>query len=116
MNRDATAMRALTGPLVRVLVFLGKVLAFYLLLHALVFALFDLLPSAALLQSGWAGVDPALLSSTRERLGLSGGWLERYWTNLSHLLHGNLGRSVAGGYPVWDLFAGRLRNSGPQWL
>ena len=97
MNESAPAKHARAGLPLRVLLFLGKLLVFFLLLHALVFALFDLLPSAALLQSGWAGVDPALLASTRERLGLSGGWLERYWGNLSHLLHGDLGRSVAGG-------------------
>jgi peptide/nickel transport system permease protein len=116
MNESAPAKHARAGLPLRVLLFLGKLLVFFLLLHALVFALFDLLPSAALLQSGWAGVDPALLASTRERLGLSGGWLERYWGSLSHLLHGDLGRSVAGGYPVWDLFASRFRASIPQWI
>jgi peptide/nickel transport system permease protein len=100
----------------RVLLFLGKLLAFFFLLHALVFALFDLLPGAEFLQSGWAGVDPALLASTRERLGLNGSWLERYWSSLTHLLHGDLGRSVTGDYPVFELFASRIWNSVPQWL
>jgi peptide/nickel transport system permease protein len=116
MNESAPEKHACSGLPVRVLLFLGKLVGFFLLLHALVFALFDLLPSAALLQSGWAGVDPVLLASTRERLGLNGGWLERYWDSLNHLLHGDLGRSVAGGYPVWDLFASRLRHSIPQWI
>jgi peptide/nickel transport system permease protein len=100
----------------RVLLFFAKLLAFFALLHALVFALFDLLPGAEFLQSGWAGVDPALLANTRERLGLNGRWLERYCSSLNNLLHGDLGRSVAGNFPVSELFASRLWNSVPQWL
>jgi peptide/nickel transport system permease protein len=116
MNQNAPAFEARARLPLRVFLFLGRLLAFFLLLHALVFALFDLLPGAEFLQSGWAGVDPALLASTRERLGLSGSWLERYWSSLNHLLHGNLGRSVAGDYPVSELFANRFWHSVPQWL
>lgn len=116
MNQNAPALEARARLPLRVLLFLGRLLAFFLLLHALVFALFDLLPGAEFLQSGWAGVDPALLASTRERLGLNGSGLERYWSSLTHLLQGDLGRSVAGNYPVSELFASRLWNSVPQWL
>ena len=116
MSESPREKHARSGLPERVLLFLGKLIGFFLILHALVFFLFDLLPSAALLQSGWAGVDPALLASTRERLGLSGGWLERYWGSLSHLLQGDLGKSAAGGYPVWELFASRFWTSVPQWV
>ncbi len=116
MNQDSPAFEARARLPLRVFHFLGRLLAFFLLLHALVFALFDLLPGAEFLQSGWAGVDHALLASTRERLGLNGSWFERYWTSLTHLAQGNLGRSVAGDYPVAELFANRFHNSVPQWL
>ncbi len=116
MNQDSSAFEARARLPLRAFYFLGRLLAFYLLLHALVFALFDLLPGAEFLQTGWAGVDPALVASTRERLGLNGSWIERYWSSLTHLVQGNLGRSVAGDYPVAELFANRLQNSVPQWL
>jgi len=116
MNPSTPATHARAGLPLRILVFVAKLGAFFLALHFLVFCLFDLLPSADFLQTGWAGADPALLASTRERLGLNGNWLERYWGSVIHLLHGDLGRSIAGGYPVANLFANRIGNSLPQWL
>lgn len=115
MNPTSPAFEARARLPLRALSFLGRLLLFFWLLHALMFVLFDLLPGAEFLQSGWAGVDPTLLASTRERLGLSGTWFERYWSSLTHLLHGDLGRSVAGDYPVAQLFANSFWNSIPQW-
>src|SRR6266542_3654194 len=116
MNPAAPVTHAHTGLTARVVMFVVKLLAFFVALHFLVFCLFDLLPSAAFLQAGWAGADPALLASSRERLGLSGNWLERYWGSLGHLLHGDLGRSVVGGFPVSELFVSRVWSSLPQWI
>jgi peptide/nickel transport system permease protein len=101
---------------VRVLIFISKLLAFFLALHFLVFCLFDLLPSADFLQTGWAGADPTLLARTRERLGLNGNWIHRYFGSLGNLVQGDLGRSVVGGYSVGDLFFSRVWNSLPQWV
>lgn len=116
MNWSTPAFEVRLGLPLRVLQFFGRLLVFFLLLHLLVFALFDLLPGAEFLQTGWAGVDHALVASTRERLGLSGSWFERYLSSLTHLLRGDFGRSVAGDYPVSELFFSRIWNSLPPWL
>src|SRR5581483_5486979 len=93
-----------------------RLIAWLWLLHFTTWALFDLLPSPEFGIAGWAGIDPAVLAATREKLGLHGSFLERYWTSLINLLHGDLGHSLLGGYPVAGVFAQRLLNSFPQWL
>lgn len=103
-------------PWGRCLAFLGKLVVFFWLLHLLVFCLFQVLPDAALSQVGWTGVDPALLAKARERMGLSGPWYNRYFTNIAHLLHGDLGRSVSGGYVISEVFVERLKTSVAEWL
>lgn len=116
MSQNPPAFESHTRLPLRAFFLIGRLLVFFWLLHLLVYSLFDLLPGAEFLQSGWAGGDPALLTSTRERLGLSGTWSERYWASLTNLLKGDLGLSVAGQYPVSELFAQRIKNSVPQWL
>jgi peptide/nickel transport system permease protein len=96
--------------------YLARLLIFFLLLHALVFAVFDLIPSAALLRSGWAGADPAVLAETRARMGIDGNAFERYTSSLSHLLRGDFGRSYAGDYPIAGVFWNRLLVSLPIWI
>lgn len=93
-----------------------RLIAWLWLLHLTTWALFDLLPSPEFGIAGWAGIDPAVLAATREKLGLQGSFFERYWTSLINLLHGDFGRSFVGGYPVAGVFAQRLLNSFPQWL
>lgn len=100
----------------RIMRYLARLAGFFLLLHALVFAVFDLLPSAALLRSGWAGADPAVLTGTRERMGIAGNAVQRYTGSLLHLLQGDFGRSYAGDYPVGRVFWARLGVSLPLWL
>jgi peptide/nickel transport system permease protein len=96
--------------------YLLRLVGWLWLLHLLTFALFDLLPSPEFGIAGWAGIDPAVLAATRERLGLHGSWFAQYWTSLLNLFHGNLGQSLVGGYPVAELFSQRLVNSLPQWF
>jgi peptide/nickel transport system permease protein len=96
--------------------YLARLLLFFLLLHALVFTIFDLLPSAALLRSGWAGADPAVLAGTRARMGIDGNAFERYASSLLHLLRGDFGRSYAGDYPIAGVFWTRLLVSLPIWI
>lgn len=92
-------------------------LTFWLwLLHLLTFVLFDLLPSSEFRIAGWAGIDPTILASTRQRLGLHGSLFERYWAHLLGVLHGDLGRSIVGDVAVSHLFATRLFASAPQWV
>ena len=93
-----------------------RLIAWLWFLHLATWVLFDLLPSPEFGIAGWAGIDPAVLAATREKLGLHGSWFERYWTSLINLLHGDFGRSFIGGYPVAGVFAQRLLNSFPQWL
>src|ERR1700733_4697031 len=87
-----------------------------LLLHWILFFLFDILPSAAYAQTGLYSSDPVLIHDVQQRLGLTGTWQSRYWGHLSRLIHGDLGRSVIGGYSVNVLFQNALAHSFPIWI
>ena len=95
---------------------LGEIIFFLWMLHFFAFCLFDLLPEAAITQTGIFAADRAMLEATRERLGLHGEWYRRYWQNLQHLLSGELGMTIQGRYPVGVLFKDRLIASIPLLL
>jgi len=84
----------------------ARVAFFLLLVDLLLFAIFDLLPDAAVRQLGIMAIDHQLLEATRERLGVDGPAYERFATFWWHLMQGNLGRSLQGGYPISDVLVG----------
>lgn len=91
----------------------AEILLFLWMLHLFAFALFDLLPEAAIGQVGVSAGDPAVLQAARQRLGLEGSWHERYWSNMRNVLHGDLGKSIQGNYPVGKLLKERIEASVP---
>ena len=83
-----------------------------LVLHAMTFVFFDILPSPALKLGGLLGVDPVVQQALNERLGLVGGAWARYGLSLKDLLNWNFGQTVSG-YPVGRLLLGRVGVSAP---
>lgn len=92
-----------------------RVITFLLLLDACLFALFDLLPDAAIIQTGALGLDPQTLAEARVRMGLSGPWYQRFAQHWWHLLEGDFGRSLVGGYDIAPVLAARMLRSAPLW-
>lgn len=92
---------------------IARTAAMLWLLHALVFAIFDLLPDAAYSRLGAAALERRTLEMTRQQLGLSGSAWDRYSRSLSNVLRGDLGRSVQSGYPVALLLRQRAAVSMP---
>lgn len=103
------------GSLRRTAIGLLRIVLFLLLLDLCLFALFDVLPDAALIQTGAFGLDPQALSEARARMGLSGPWYERFLQHWSNLLRGDLGLSVLGGYPIAPVLGNRILHSLPLW-
>lgn len=99
----------------RVALGLTRIVCFLVLLDACLFALFDLLPDAALIQTGALGLDPQTLAEARARMGLSGPWYHRFAQHWWHLLNGDLGRSLIGGYDIAPVLWGRTLRSLPLW-
>lgn len=84
--------------------------------HALLFALFDTLPSVEFKLGGWMVADPAALRKFRSSLGTSDAPLhERYFVRLGHLFRGDLGKTVSG-YPVASVLATRFSCLCLLWL
>ncbi|MBK8270606.1 MAG: ABC transporter permease subunit [Planctomycetes bacterium] len=95
---------------------MGRVIGFLIALDLLLFALFDLLPDAASVQLGLYGADSSLLTTARERMGLTGPWYWRvfeHWGNVARL---DFGRSAAGNYEIAQLLRARLEVSVPLWV
>ena len=91
MNSSAHGLWRLPG---RIAAGFMRVGLFLLLLDFILFALFDLLPDAAIQRLGVMAIGEELLNATRERLGVSGPWYERFLQFWWHLLQGDLGHSL----------------------
>jgi len=77
-----------------------------------VFVATEILPgNAATAILGRNGTNPTRLHNLEIRLHLNRPLVDQYWTWLSGLFTGNLGRSLANGQPVWSLVEPRLVNS-----
>ncbi|MBL9144119.1 MAG: hypothetical protein JNM99_10615 [Verrucomicrobiaceae bacterium] len=90
-----------------------RAIALCLLLHAVVFFVFDLLPDAAYSRLGSSALQKDTLSETRRRLGLQGSASSRYINSLGNLLTLDLGHSLQSDYPVGTLLAKRFITSLP---
>jgi peptide/nickel transport system permease protein len=96
LARRRTAIGVLTLFLVSVIVFLAT----------------EVLPgNAATAILGRNNTNPTRLHNLELRLHLNRPLVDQYWTWLSGLFTGNLGRSLANGQPVWSLVEPRLVNS-----
>lgn len=100
-------------PLLRVLVFLARLVGLLLVTHAILFLIFDVLPAAEFKLGGWMVADPIALDRYRESLEIddSGAWT-RYARSLTHLIQGEFGRDLAG-YSVLEILTARLQVSLP---
>jgi len=82
------------------------------LVSIVVFVATEILPgNAATAILGRNGTNPTRLHNLEIRLHLNRPLVDQYWTWLSGLFTGNLGRSLANGQPVWSLVEPRLVNS-----
>lgn len=104
------------GVVARGLAGVARVAVFLVLLDLLLFAVFDVLPSAELAQIGIFAMDPALLQTARERMGTAGPWHERLTAHWLALAQGSMGYSLVGNYPIGEVIGRRLLRSLPLWL
>lgn len=82
------------------------------LVSVIVFVATEILPgNAARAVLGRNGTNPRRLHALEVQLHLNRSALDQYWTWLSGLFTGHLGRSLANGQPVWALVEPRLVNS-----
>lgn len=90
-----------------------RLLALMIAVHAVLFVLFDILPSTEIKLGGWMVADPSALQHYRETLGItnSGAW-SRYLASLARLLSGELGSTLSG-YSISRLLLDRLTLSLP---
>jgi ABC-type dipeptide/oligopeptide/nickel transport system permease component len=102
--------------LTRCAVGVARILLFLLLLDIVLFLMFDVLPSAEIGQLGVFAIDPALLETSRDRLGTSGPWYERLVEHWSALCHGSLGQSLVGDYSIGEVVRRRIVRSLPLWI
>ena len=84
-----------------------------LALDLFVFSLLDVLPNASLTRLGIFAIDPDRLQATNERLGLDGPWYERFFGYWAHVVQGDFGLSLVGGFPVGPVMVQRVVNSVP---
>jgi peptide/nickel transport system permease protein len=75
---------------------------------AMTFAVMNLLPGNAARQLLGAEATPEQVQQLTDELGLDKPLLARYWDWLTGVLTGDLGRSLASGQPVTDIFGERL--------
>lgn len=98
----ALQRKSLSFALVRAVRF--AVLLF--VLHAVLFALFRLLPSGLGAMFGWGSLDPTFRASVAEELGMDRPWPEQYARHLRSIVRMDLGNTSRGRFPVADV----LRN------
>lgn len=71
-----------------------------LVVSVIVFALESLVPGDAARTILGENATPENVAALRQQLGLDDSWLERYWSWLTGLVHGDLGRSIFAGHSV----------------
>jgi peptide/nickel transport system permease protein len=81
------------------------------LVSVVVFVATEILPGNAAYAVLGRNVNPARVHALEIQLHLNRPAVEQYWTWLSGLFTGSLGRSLANGQPVWSLVEPRLINS-----
>lgn len=81
-----------------------------LVISFLIYLALDLTPGDAVshMISPEHSPDPAKLAELREKLGLNGPVIVRYWIWLNGVLHGNFGYTLTGGAPISSVLADRL--------
>ncbi len=85
-----------------------------ILLSILVFLLAKQMPGDALTGLLDPSVDPAVIESQREKLGLNNPWHIQYWDWVTKALQGDFGQSFRFKMPVFDLIGERISNT--VWL
>ncbi len=85
-----------------------------ILLSILVFLLAKQMPGDALTGLLDPSVDPAVIESQREKLGLNNPWHIQYWDWITKALQGDFGQSFRFKMPVLDLIGERISNT--VWL
>lgn len=90
---------------------LCRAIALCLLVHAVVFCIFDLLPEAAFSKLGTSALQRDALIEMRSKLGTEGPLLQRYTTSVRHLLSFELGNSLMNDFPVAKLIGQRFKMS-----
>lgn len=81
------------------------------MVSVVVFAATEVLPGNAAYAVLGRNANPTALHRLERALHLNRPLVDQYWTWLSGLFTGNLGRSLANGQPVWALVEPRLVNS-----
>jgi len=89
----------------------GLALATLVIVSAVVFTLVQLLPDDAAQAILGQNATPQAVAVLRHELGLDQPMLERYFSWVGRLLHGDFGVSLANGLPVSRLLQDRLQNT-----